>query len=159
MDLRTFISGLINLFHVPIAMIIAGIIGSRKIQPMDYHYLSYVSSIPYKTSKYKLNKIKIKRELKYLARKLFSRKLIVASFIEIIVSTFILFFMFAKYPYLAVFTSYMSMALLMIIMAAIVDIKFYKIKKKLFSQIEKNKRLQIELEEVSKEEVNDNYKQ
>ncbi len=85
--------------------------------------------------------------------------LAVLFFSNIIISAFILLFMFNKYPYLAASISHLSLILLILIMAAIVDIKFYKIKKKLFSQIEKNKKLRIELEEASKEETNDNYKQ
>lgn len=159
MNLGMLVAGLLILFYPPIMVIIVAIIASRKIQPMDYHYLSYVSSISYKSGKYKMNKIKVKRELKYLARKLFSRKAIIAGFINIIISAFILLFMFNKYPYLAASISHLSLILLMLIMAAIVDIKFYKIKKKLFRQIEENKRLRIELEKAIKEEANDNYKQ
>ena len=148
MNLRIFIIGLIVLFPFPILMIVMGIMKFKKSPPTSYPYLSYET-----------NKIRIKRELKYLSMKLLYKKLITAGVIDIIISTFILFFMFPKYPYWALITSIIMFILLMFIIAAIVDIKIYKIKKKLFRQIEKNKRLRIELEETSKEETNDNYKQ
>ena len=147
MDLRIFIIGSVVLFPLPILMTVVGIIKSKKSPPISYSYLYYET-----------NKIRIKRELKYLSMKLFCKKLITAGVIDIIISTFILFFMFPKYPYWALMTSIITFILLMFIMAAIVDIKFYKIKKKLFRQIEENKRLRIELEKASKEETNDNYK-